>query len=124
MTVTPVGSNAELRWDLEWTVAEYWPTEELVRGKRRFRTETLQSAFGLSDTSPYHGRPLIERFGGEAASQGEFIRWRDFLNIPGPGTGHDGDANISIRLSPQTDKAICQLIAHAVAFQGLQVLLF
>ena len=71
----------------------------------------LRKAFRLDDTMDDKlSLWLIERYGGTVAAQGEFIRWGKYLNIPGPGTGHDGDANISIFVSDEIRDAVAQLL--------------
>lgn len=42
--------------------------------------------------------------------QGAFIRYGNFLNIPSPGTGHDGDPNISILIDGPIRRAVRQLL--------------
>ena len=86
-----------------------------VDGKIYMTTNELEVAFDL------HGRLddsfvwpssqwLINRYGGDFAAQGSFIRYHRFLNIPGPGTGHDGDANVSIELNDEIKAAVKALI--------------
>jgi hypothetical protein len=80
-------------WNVEWEVVQSQQTK--VIGCTHFNTHELRAAFGLSEETGEFGDWLIERFGAESAQQGKYIRWKDFLNIPCPGTGHDGDPNIS-----------------------------
>lgn len=56
---------------------------------------------------------MLDRFGGTVARQGIFIRWRDFMNIPGPGTGGDGDANISVMITGEIKEAIKTILGEA-----------
>jgi hypothetical protein len=56
------------------------------------------------------GEWLLDRYGGDSAAQGFYIRWRNCLNIPCPGTGHDGDPNISVTLSDDIKEAVRQLL--------------
>jgi len=66
-------------------------------GKVWMSKENLGAAFGFSDTcKAFSGQWLANEYGADVASQGKYIRYGKFLNIPGPGTGHDGDANVSI----------------------------
>lgn len=57
----------------------------------------LKVAFDLPDAvgSPAY-QEILDLYGGDAAVQGKFIRYKQHLNIPGPGTGMDGDPNVSI----------------------------
>lgn len=75
--------------------------------------QIVAAAFGLTDYLPMQlpGDFLLEKYGGDVACQFLFIRWQDYLNIPGPGTGHDGDPNISIKLTDEIKEAIRALLA-------------
>lgn len=67
----------------------------------------IRSAFGFSDDyDEIFGQELIDRFGGDAARQGCYIRYKKFLNIPCPGTGHNGDPNVSIFLSDDLKREV------------------
>lgn len=70
----------------------------------------LLSAFGLQDEIGIYGQGLLDNYGGDCANQGKYIRYKDFLNIPGPGTGHDGDPNISIHLDDEIKDAVQKLL--------------
>lgn len=70
----------------------------------------LAAAFGLSDESGDFGDWLIERYRADSAEQRLWIRYGNQLNIPGPGTGHDGDPNISIELDGDIKKAVVAII--------------
>jgi len=73
----------------------------------------LTAAFlGVPHVDEYdrYSQWLLERFGGTVARQRGFIRWNSFLNIPGPGTGHDGDANVSIKIDTEIAEAIFGLV--------------
>lgn len=62
----------------------------------------LKTAFNLSDRcDETFGQGLIDSHGGDVAFQGRYIRYEKCLNIPGPGTGHDGDPNVSIYVDNQ-----------------------
>ena len=97
-----------LPWYLEWVIIH--SSQERVDGKVMMSTDALKSAFVFADTTSRGSRWLIERYGGEVAEQGKFIRWKNFLNIPGPGTGQDGDPNISIFLDDVIKNSVFNLI--------------
>ncbi|HTX86917.1 MAG TPA: hypothetical protein VMC41_02550 [Candidatus Nanoarchaeia archaeon] len=100
-------------WLIDWEVIQCRPTEEIVKGRRLFTTENLKNAFGLTDGSGTHdGGWLIKRYGADAAEQMNYIRWGNYLNIPCPGTGNDGDPNISIEIDDEIQKAIARLIVQ------------
>ena len=72
-----------------------------------FSEEDIKSAFGLSDDCEAHtGQVIIDHAGGDVAYQGKYIRYSDYLNIPGPGTSFDGDPNLSIHLSYTIKQAV------------------
>ncbi len=97
-------------WFVDWEVVQCKPYEEGVRGRSQFNDGDLQAAFGLSKNSGKYGQWLIDQFGADVADQGKYIRWRNFLNIPCPGTGHDGDPNVSIHLDEQIQDAVRRLL--------------
>ncbi len=84
-----------------------------INGLINFTKPELMAAFlGVPHVDEYDGysKWLLDRFGGDIARQRTFIRWRSFLNIPGPGTGHDGDANVSIKIESDIAETIHALI--------------
>ena len=83
---------------------------DAVKGRVLLTLSEMQSAFGFTDVCDTRFVPLIKRFGGCCASQGRFIRWQNYLNIPCPGTGRDGDPNISIELTPEIKAAVQELL--------------
>lgn len=106
-------SIAELRevpgfWGVEWKVIH--SQIEFAQGRIAMTKDDLEMAFGISDEIGKYGTAILERYGGTTASQGKYVRWRNFLNIPGPGTGHDGDPNVSIELDDQIKSAVRKLI--------------
>lgn len=97
-------------WFVDWEVVQYKPYENGVRGRSQFNSENLAAAFGLSESSGKFGDWLIEEFGADSAEQGKYIRWKNFLNIPCPGTGHDGDPNVSIHIDEEIQNAVRKLL--------------
>ena len=103
-------TRLESPWFVDWRVNQCTPTEEIVQGRRRFGNKELTAAFGLTDEQFYTTSWMLNRYQGTTAAQGLFIRFEDYLNIPGPGTGHDGDPNVSILLDREIKKAVQQLL--------------
>ena len=102
------------RWpNIGWTI-EYkieFSSNSFVMGKIILTGPQLEVAFGISNSYDNQvGQWLLDLYGGEVACQGKFIRHQSFLNIPGPGTGHDGDPNISIFLSEEIKSTIRKLL--------------
>jgi len=92
------------RWLIEWEVI--FSRSEKVNGAIQVSQEELLAAFGLGNIESEYSQWLLDRFGGDVAAQGRFIRYQEFLNIPCPGTGHDGDPNVSILLDDEIKEAI------------------
>lgn len=101
-------AGVDVEWFVDWEVIQNHT--EKTKGCVIYTSDDLLAAFGLSDESSDHSVWLIERFGADSARQGKYIRWKEFLNIPCPGTGHDGDPNISIHLDEQMVNAVRQLL--------------
>lgn len=96
-------------WLVIWRL-KYSPSS-WVEGRIEFLTEELEAAFGLSDLSGRFGDWLIAVYGADSAQQGKFIRYQEFLNIPDPGTGHDGDPNISVEVDEIVQQAVRLVIS-------------
>jgi len=101
-------TRASSRWWVNWKINHGFNAG--VLGKTLFSSYDFSRAFGLRDDIPKFGEWLIERYGGTTARQFCFIRYKQFLNIPAPGTGHDGDPNVSIEIDEEMKKAAEQLI--------------
>ncbi len=101
-------------WHIAWAIK--FGQEEKVRGIVWMSDQNLRCAFGLSDSEDErygsYRHLLIERFGADCAYHGVFIRYRNFLNIPCPGTGYDGDPNVSIDLDDDIKLAIRRLLGE------------
>ena len=97
-------------WIVDWKVVQCVPYQEETNGRVRFSKEELEAAFMLSDKTGIFGDWIIERYGAHSAEQGKYIRWMNYLNIPCPGTGHDGDPNISIHITEEIQEAVKKLI--------------
>lgn len=101
-------TNTKL-WTLIWSIGN--ESDPQVTGTIDLSREALLDAFGLADEfDPPYGAWLLKRYGGDTAMQGGYIRYGNYLNIPCPGTGHDGDPNISIEIDDQMKTAIQTLV--------------
>lgn len=92
-------------WHVSWRVVQFAPepfTEE-VWGRRIFTGEELLLAFGRPNSD---GPSSLHE-----ERQGKFIRLGNFLNIPCPGTGHDGDPNVSVYLTDEIRAAVSGLLS-------------
>ncbi|MEY2664589.1 MAG: hypothetical protein RIT04_397 [Candidatus Parcubacteria bacterium] len=80
-------------------------------GKIWMSKEQIREAFGLSSVCPAHSSQwLADEYGADVAAQGKYIRYGQFLNIPGPGTGKYGDANVSILVNETMQAAIVEIL--------------
>lgn len=95
-------------WAVEWKIIQ--SQDEQTRGRAIFSNQELMAAFGATASMESHSEWLIQNHGGTVASQGKFIRYQEWLNIPCPGTGHDGDPNVSIGLDGKIEKAVWNLV--------------
>ncbi len=107
--LSPHITSELFKWTVRWKVVQIAEIEE-VSGQRFFSDGDLKSAFGISEASGEHGDWIISRFGADVAEQSKYIRWKEYLNIPGPGTGHDGDPNVSVYLSKEIQWAVRNLL--------------
>lgn len=81
-----------------------------INGIVNMDREMVEAAFGLKDEIENFSQGTIDRHGATVARQGIFIRWNEYLNIPGPGTGSDGDPNVSLEISGEIKEAIADLL--------------
>lgn len=101
-------------WDLSWQIQEN--DQCYTKGTRVFSKRDIEAAFGLIDyvqeTPDCHW--IIRQYGGNSAAAGKFLRWKEFLNIPGPGTGRSGDPNLSIKINSVMQEGIRQLLSRQI----------
>jgi len=102
-------SRNVIGWFVDWEITHQIYDKIGVKGRVWFNDDVLKSAFGLSDSSGMYGNWLIERYGADVADPGKYIRWKEFLNIPCPGTVHEEDPNISILLNENIKHAVQKL---------------
>lgn len=110
LTISPFKTTTvKGRWLVEWEVVQ--SMNEKVKGSIIFSREEIETAFGLSQKVPERwDQWLIQQYDAHFAHQGKYIRRGNYLNIPCPGTGHDGDPNISIKLSEQICSAVQNIL--------------
>lgn len=101
MTITKDHHSQDNKRD-EWVIKyklNHGPIRTWTEGFIIMTTQDLKTAFGLSgDCEAEDGQGVLDVCGGDVAKEGKYIRYKEFLNIPGPGHGWDGDANVSIRV--------------------------
>lgn len=97
-------------WLVDYQVTHYVNTD-FAQARVSMGERELAAAFGINETdSGEYPADILERFGGDSASQGTYIRYRKYLNIPGPGTGHDGDPNVSIEIDDEMKLGVSKLL--------------
>lgn len=111
-----ISKSKQNEWFVDWEVIHGGasvPHPQESHGRAwLFSDNSLARAFGLSNDSDKTGEWIVERYGGNCASQGRYIRWMGFLNIPCPGTGHNGDPNVSILLQDEIVEAVAKLLGR------------
>lgn len=100
-------------WHKAWLVK--WKTnpnpQEESSGYRTFTSSELKAAFGISDDSSLDQEDQsTDRLDVDSTKHGKYIRWRNFLNIPCPNTGEDGNPNISIYVNKDIRDAVIELL--------------
>lgn len=96
------------QWVLHWKIIHSRISK--VQGQVFMTSLQLSWAFDLSEGTGKFGAWLIRDYGADSAEQGKYIREGRYLNIPCPGTGHDGDPNISIQLNDEICAAVKKII--------------
>lgn len=92
-------------WQIDYEIKH--PSNSWSTGRVCMMSEDLRTAFKLSDDcAAAWGQTILDEHGGSVAHQGKYIRFGRYLNIPGPGTGHDGDPNVSIYLDDEVIAAV------------------
>ncbi len=101
ITITP-RNNKEDEWKLEWRI------ENRYTGLIFFTSIELKNAFGLTNDPGKTGFKMIEKFGADSAEERKYIRYGDFLNIPG--ANEVNVCNISVYVDDEMRSAIRKLL--------------
>jgi hypothetical protein len=108
VVIQKINSDA---FEVSYWINNGWRGE--ISGLIKMNRVMLTAAFCVSDDLGEEGEYsqwLLDKYGGTVAKQGIFIRWKPFLNIPGPGTGSDGDANVSMEVLDEIKQAVGGLL--------------
>lgn len=105
------GSRFRVEWNITWV-------DGGVNGSVLMSGDELAAAFGFYNTHVdfCERRHLEETYGATVACAGKFIRTGDFLNIPGPGIGNNGDPNYSVWLTQPVKSAVLEKLLGIPAF--------
>jgi len=95
------------RWSVDWHIVHNYHSGEDDRGRRLFTRDKLALAFGITKAN---GCESLQDHAADREVYGFFIGLGCFLNIPGPGTGHDGDPNVSILIDDELRQAVRKLL--------------
>jgi len=95
------------RWLCAWEVRQ--SKNESIRGQVLLTRQDLLAMF-CGQPHPESNPDLLGSYGGAAGRQGYFIRHEGFLNIPCPGTGHDGDPNVSIEVRDTMTSYVTEML--------------
>lgn len=95
-------------WEVCWEVGQVGGQGS--EGTVILSSKELREAFDYGLTPVKAEDFLFTRYGATAGRQGKFIRTDRFLNIPCPGTGNDGDPNISILITTEIKEAVKKLL--------------
>lgn len=90
-----------------WCITLFY--KQYAMGEIILSQTTLERAFGITKDVPTQST-FAEKFDTDDGEQGQFIRNGSFLNIPMPGTGMDGDPNISLFVSDEIRQAVREFI--------------
>jgi len=92
-------SNADRNYHVSWQII-HWMSNDKTTGELTFSEDDLSVAFRLTEKNSDL----------EQECEGKYFRFKNYLNIPCPGTGDDGDPNISIYLSREIKNAVRKFI--------------
>jgi hypothetical protein len=84
-------------WHVRWRI--FYKNGARLEGEFYWTSHDICAAFGENDMGIFWHVP-----------GSRFARVGNYLNVPCPGTGHDGDPNISILLNPTIRAAVKKLI--------------
>lgn len=97
-------------WHLQSLLDGHAMVKHHYQGKMNFDLATASAAFGIIDLCHSSSFWMVDKYGATAARQGFFIRYQDYLCLPGPGTGRDGDSNLSILLDEEIQDWVLKLL--------------
>ena len=112
LEISLIGLSTGVRWLVKWEVRQ--SQNEKSSGSVIFTDDDMVRAFGIkfedNEIPSGHGW-LYKHYLCESGRQRKFIRWEDYLNIPCPGTGHDGDPNVSMEVTHEIRMAVVDFMA-------------
>lgn len=97
IVITKSSSGYIVEWGIGHTTKT--PIKEIMHARSWFGDDDLAEAFGLNREYVF------------SIFIGKFVRRGNFLNVSCPGSGDDGDPNISIYLTSEIKRAISRLLS-------------
>ncbi|MCL5006930.1 MAG: hypothetical protein M1153_02195 [Patescibacteria group bacterium] len=111
LVVSAYKGSGDEKWSVHWEIDHGRIAG--VGGQILFSSEELIAAFGCSERVLASHNELTKRYGADCGVQGKYIRQLRYLNIPCPGTGSDGDPNISAYITESIRLGVWKLLnAH------------
>lgn len=107
LSITLVGLVPDQGWFLHWEIDHGGGSQ--VKGTAFLHNECLKAAFGLVKKTSGYSDILRQKFRADCAEIGEYIRTGNYLNIPSPGSGADGDPNISVYITDEMRECVRKL---------------
>ena len=103
-------SKRKDQWKVRWLIFKKGAGH--IEGQRIFTTTELEIAFSVPHADDLGKEFRFKELPGVMvfAAQGLFFREGSFLNIPCPGSGWDGDPNISVQIYPEMINLIEEFI--------------
>jgi hypothetical protein len=92
-----------MSFSVHWTLIH---SRGRVSGTVYMLGDILTAAFGLTDVTSPDSESFVAKYKATAGAHGIFLRRGNYLSLPCPGTGSDGDPNVSLYLSPEIKAAI------------------
>lgn len=117
LTITEIPQKPDYAWTVTWEI--FFTIEDGVRNEVAMSAAGLCAAFALNENEEHYDYWLEDL--PRISVQGGFFREGPFLNIPHPGTGKDGDPNISLLITEEIKKAITALVLEAQHYVSRQL---
>lgn len=115
VTITRRSRRADYNVDCEIKHCDGSQTSGTVLMDRSDLAKAFGLVNGFGEGGPALTYPELGYGYPDAAAQGKYFRIKDYLNIPHPGTGLQGDPNISVEITPEIKSAIQSFLDFTAA---------
>jgi hypothetical protein len=96
-------SGRTMSFSLHWSLIH---SRGRVAGTIYMFADVLAAIFGMTDVIPLGSESFVTKYKATTGVRGIFLRQGNYLSLPCPGTGADGDPNISLYLTPEIRTAV------------------